>query len=115
LPLAAGGIFSIGSVCRIRFTSSLSAGLPGTTATAPDSSFAENPSFTSSRSPACRCFSSKPWHLKQLLERIGRISRLKSIFLSSLRAEVAAAARTNTAAAKVGRRRVNKRMGGAWK
>ena len=43
LPLSGGGIFSLASADVIRRTSSLSAGLPGTTATAPDSSLAGRP------------------------------------------------------------------------
>src|SRR5262245_56838647 len=38
------------------------------------------PSFVSRRSLPLRTLSSGPWHWKQLLERIGRTSRLKSIF-----------------------------------
>src|SRR5436309_15557735 len=36
------------------------------------------PSLVSSRSLACRACSSGPWQAKQLSERMGRISRLKS-------------------------------------
>ena len=45
----------------------------------PESSFLKAPACTSNRNPALRFFSSGPWQAKQLSEKIGRMSRLKSI------------------------------------
>ena len=72
-----GGIRSSGSLVMIRLNNSLSALLPGTITVFP--SLTRNaPSLVSSRNFALRAFSSGPWHLKQLSEKIGRTSRLKS-------------------------------------
>src|SRR5262249_13728574 len=51
---------------------------PGTMAKSPDLAALKASSLRSNRSLALRSFSSGPWHLKQLSERMGRISRLKS-------------------------------------
>src|SRR5207249_3088767 len=53
---------------------------PGTIATAPDLSGLSADSFTSNRRPALRLLSSGPWHAEQMSEKMGRMSRLKSIF-----------------------------------
>ena len=84
---AAGGILRSGSSDRILATSSLASAFPGTMTGSPDSPLPSADVFSSSRKPPLRCFSSGPWQAKQLLDRIGRMSRLKSIESSSLRAE----------------------------
>ena len=73
-PLSGGGIISSGSLDMIRLTTSLSAGLPGTIAFAPESSSAVAACGKSRRRPALRLAESGPWHLKQRSERIDRIS-----------------------------------------
>src|SRR5258708_3510062 len=55
---------------------------------------ANAPAFVSSRSFALRLLSSGPWHLKQVSENIGRMSRSKSTFAE---AEVTSAADTRPA------------------
>src|SRR5262245_25411227 len=52
---------------------------PGTIAYSPDLAALKASSLTSNRNFALRSFSSGPWHLKQLSERIGLMSRLKSM------------------------------------
>ena len=64
------------SVDVIRGTSSLSAIFPGTIARMPESSAASADSRRSSRSPASRECSSRPWQLKQWVARIGWMSRV---------------------------------------
>ena len=76
--IAGGGITSSLSVEKMRVTSSLSSASPGTIAGSPDFAGFNASSRISSRSFALRALSSGPWHLKQLFERIGRTSRLKS-------------------------------------
>jgi len=66
---------SSGSVLRIRFHASDLERSPGTIARVPSCS-AVAPSKVSNRTPASRCFGSKPWQDKHLSERMGRISRL---------------------------------------
>src|SRR6266487_4501395 len=87
-----GGIKSSGSWVVIRRNNSLSALLPGTITVLP--SLTRNaPSLVSSRSFPLRAFSSGPWHWKQLSDKIGRISRLKSTLpLLGARSTLAAAA-----------------------
>jgi hypothetical protein len=70
-----GGITSVGSVEQTRSMSELLAGLPGTIA--PNSTAS---SRRSSRRSALRAALSAPWQAKQLSARIGRMSRLYSIF-----------------------------------
>ena len=72
-PESGGGMRSSGSGSRIFFTSTLLAALPGTMMP----SSAKAPSRVSKRNLVSRCFSSGPWQAKQLLDRIGRMSRLK--------------------------------------
>ena len=72
-PSDFGGIRSVSSSAVILATSSLSSRFPGTMACPSDFSFANAPSFVSSRSPALRFPASGPWQLKHLSERIGRI------------------------------------------
>src|SRR5437870_3746615 len=57
----------------------LLAGSPGTIGMSPDLAGLKGSSLRSNRSLALRPWSSGPWHLKQLSERMGRISRLKPI------------------------------------
>src|SRR6266487_1006825 len=87
-----GGIKSSGSLVVNRRNNSLSALLPGTITVLP--SLTRNaPSLVSSRSFPLRAFSSGPWHWKQLSDRIGRISRLKSTLpLRAARSALAGAA-----------------------
>src|SRR5215471_12209720 len=73
---------------RIRRTRLLAPSLPGTMAGRPDSARLRASSRLSRRKPAWRCLASGPWHLKQLLDRMGRMSRLYSTVCS-----LAAAAR----------------------
>jgi len=63
---------------KIRFTSSLSSGLPGRIASA-----AIAGSRLSRRNSAARVEAAGPWQRKQLSDKIGRISRLKSSFSSA--------------------------------
>src|SRR5262249_61449603 len=76
LLLSGGGITKSGLVELMRRTSWLVSGFPGTTARRPESAGLSASSRTSSRNPAWRSLGSGPWHLKQLLERVGRMSRL---------------------------------------
>ena len=69
---AAGGIRSLASSAKIRLTSSLSSGLPGTMGMAPEAAGFTASLRTSRRSLAFRALSSGPWHLKQCRARIGR-------------------------------------------
>src|SRR2546425_11170953 len=87
-----GGIKSSGSLVVIRRNISLSALLPGMITVLP--SLTRNaPSLVSSRSFPLRAFSSGPWHWKQLSDKIGRISQLKSTLpLPAARSALAAAA-----------------------
>src|SRR5438552_4879163 len=87
-----GGIKSSESWVVILRNNSLVALLPGTITVLP--SLTRNaPSLVSSRSFPLRAFSSGPWHWKQLSDRIGRISRLKSTLpLRAARSTLAAAA-----------------------
>src|SRR6266850_8021835 len=87
-----GGIKSSGSLVAIRRNNSLSALLLGTITVLP--SLTRNaPSLVSSRSFPLRAFSSGPWHWKQLSDKIGRISRLKSTLpFPAARSTLAAAA-----------------------
>src|SRR5258706_10040570 len=73
-----GGINSSSSVEKMRRTSSLSLALPGTIAVAPDLAGCVATSRTSSRNLDLRAPSSGPWHLKQLRDKIGLTSRVKS-------------------------------------
>ena len=75
---AGGGIRSSASSAKIRRTSSLSSGLPGTIGRSPELAGFFAASSSSSRSFALRPFSSGPWHLKQCRDRIGRTWSLKS-------------------------------------
>src|SRR6266496_1771973 len=87
-----GGIRSSGSWVVIRRNNSLSALLPGMITDLP-SLIRNTPSRVSSRSFPLRAFSSGPWHWKQLSDKIGRISRLKSTLpLPGARSTLAAAA-----------------------
>src|SRR5438552_16660220 len=70
---------SSGSLLVIRSTILLLAVSPGTIGTSPDLAGLKASSFRSKRNLAFRSLSSGPWHLKQFSERIGRISRLKSM------------------------------------
>ena len=76
-PESAGGIASSGSALETRRINSLSSGLPGTIARWSPKS-AKAPSLTSSRRSAFRSAASGPWQAKQLADKMGRISRLKS-------------------------------------
>ena len=67
-----GGITVSASVARIRFSSSLAFGSPGTIARRPLSSDMLAPSAVSRRNPAS-CFPG-PWQLRQFSARIGRMS-----------------------------------------
>src|SRR6185436_6510428 len=78
-PLLGGGISSSGSLLVMRSISLLLLRSLGTIATSPDLAGLKASSLRSKRSLALRSFSSGPWHLKQLSERIGRISRLNSM------------------------------------
>src|SRR5262249_12801689 len=78
LLLSGGGITVLSRVEKTRRTRALADGLPGTTAKRPDSTRFSASSRTSRRRPALRSRASGPWHLKQLLERTGRTSRLYS-------------------------------------
>ena len=69
---------------------SLFSGLPGTMATAPDFAGFIASALKSSRSFDLRCFSSGPWHWKQVSEKIGRMSRLNSIFAKIVEGEIRA-------------------------
>ena len=71
MPVFGGGITSPGSVLRTRTINSLLSGWPGTSVVAA-------PSRVSRRRSAFRSFSSGAWHVKQLFDRMGRTSRLKS-------------------------------------
>src|SRR5262245_17192433 len=73
-----GGISLSSSVEKIRFTNSLSLGFPGTMAVAPDFAGRVATSRTSRRNFDLRAPSSGPWHLKQLRDRIGLTSAVKS-------------------------------------
>src|SRR5437868_949117 len=72
-------MISSASLLVIRSTILLLVVSPGTMAKFPDLAAFRASSFRSKRSLALRSFSSGPWHLKHLSERIGRISRLKSM------------------------------------
>src|SRR5581483_466133 len=61
----------------MRRYSSLAVESPGLTVWYPPRS-ANTPSRVSRRKPASRLFASGPWHVKQLSDRSGRMSRLKS-------------------------------------
>ena len=78
LPESGGGMRSSSSSVVMRATSSLSLGLPGTTAETPSRS-AKAPSRVSSRRSALRCLASGPWQAKQLSLSSGWMSREKSI------------------------------------
>ena len=93
LLAAGGGIISSASCERIRRTTSLASGFPGTIGTLPEPVLARAASRRSSRSFACRATSSGPWHLKQCSLRIGRTSRVKSGGCGPLAAATVAAAR----------------------
>ena len=69
---SSGGMNSSGSSDFTRLISSLSSGLPGTI------TLAMAPSRVSRRNFALRAAASNPWQAKQLSERMGRTSRLKS-------------------------------------
>ena len=64
----------------MRAMSSLASGLPGTMAVAPLSRGRVATLRSSSRRPALRCASSRPWHAWQCSERMGWMSLLKLIF-----------------------------------
>src|SRR5437868_13067825 len=72
-------MISSGSLLVICSMSLLLAGSPGTMANSPDLAGLRASSLRSNRRRALRSFSSGPWHLKQFSEKIGRMSRLKSI------------------------------------
>lgn len=76
-PVLTGGILNAGFASLIRTQTLLASGLPGIMA-APGKRRANASSFRSRRKPAWRMAGSGPWHLKQLSDRIGRMSRLKS-------------------------------------
>ena len=77
LPESGGGMRSSSSSVVMRATSSLSLGLPGTTAETPSRS-AKAPSRVSRRRSALRCLASGPWQAKQLSLSSGWMSRAKS-------------------------------------
>src|SRR5205085_4433102 len=79
LPVLGGGMTSSGSLLVMRSISLLFEGFPGTMARSPDLAGLKASSFRSKRSLALRSWPSGPWHLKQFSEKIGRISRLKSM------------------------------------
>ena len=79
LPLSVGGMTSSSSLDVIRAISVLCAGSPGAMAISPDLAGLNASSLTSNRSLPLRAFSSGPWQAKQYSDRIGRISRLKSM------------------------------------
>src|SRR5262245_35143424 len=83
----------------MRVSSSLSSGLPGTMARPPLRNSPKAPARVSRRSLALRCASSGPWQLKQVSDRIGRTSRVKSIRVAA-GSPVAAPAPANRAASK---------------
>ena len=102
-----GGIRVAWSLVLILWYSLLSAAFPGTITWYPPRS-AKAPSFVSRRRFTIRCFSSGPWQAKQLSERIGRISRLKSTPLglesgcaTVVTSKVASPAATNPAKRKL--------------
>ena len=72
-PESGGGMRSSGFGSLIFLTSRLFAALPGTITP----SSRNMASRVSKWNLVSRCFSSGPWQAKQLLERIGRMSRLK--------------------------------------
>ena len=76
--------------------SSLASGSPGFTAWMP-SLRTVAPSGVSRRSLPLRFLASKPWQAKQLSERIGRMSRLKSSFASAAMRPVATSRRLREA------------------
>src|SRR5262245_53119070 len=64
----------------MRRATSLSSGLPGTIGVAPESAGLIASSRKSSRNSPWRAFLSGPWQWKHVSDRIGRTSRLNSIF-----------------------------------
>src|SRR5436305_12664953 len=84
---------------RIRSYNALAVAYPGEIVIFPEGSIAITASDRSSRSAAIRRFESIPWQRKQLLERIGRTSRLKSTGFGAFGEDAGAAGRGGAAAA----------------
>ena len=95
--LVFGGMWSSSSVVRMRLRSGLSSGLPGTMAGPSDFPPLSAAALLSRRSSLLIFAVSGPWQVKQLSERIGRTSRLKSILASAWRVPPALNARQRAA------------------